>query len=668
VDPSSARSPAAVRDARSLAAGSGDRRRAGGLLAALLVVAVLGCLAGAGLLVDRHGARNAAADGATTLSDTYQDASHAATVEQSLERAWRLGRTRELLALQRRGAATVDQALDRVAAAGGPADRATVVRARALHERHLSAWAAETTSSRLPVGYAEQSSEDLQDLLTRAAGGAHGAAATARARAAGTGDVLLLLVLTGLAAVAAVGSVTLRIRRSALRAELLERQTERLALADALTGLPNRVVLRDRLEQTLLTVQRERVPAALLVIDLDCFKEINDALGHDYGDRLLAMIGPRLMGPLRASDTVARLGGDEFAVLLPRVADQDAALLVAEKLQEALIAPFDVEGLHLSIEASIGVAIAPDHGVDAGTLLQRADVAMYVAKNAGLSVSAYDSASDGNSPRRAALLGELRRAVDGDELFLAYQPKCSARSGSVEGVEALVRWQHPERGLLLPDEFVPLAERTGLIHPLTRLVLATALADCRRWLDRGIRLPVAVNLSARTLLDRTFADEVAQMLAYWGVPGDLLELEVTETALMADPDRARDLLEQLTGLGVVLAIDDFGTGYSSLASLRSLPVDEVKIDRSFVTSMLISPNDAFIVRSVIALAHDVGLRVVAEGVEDAATAAALAELGCDVVQGYHLGQAVRAEELMALLAAGRQVQRPVRVPRQLSVG
>jgi diguanylate cyclase (GGDEF)-like protein len=433
-----------------------------------------------------------------------------------------------------------------------------------------------------------------------------------------------------------------------------------MALVDALTGLPNRVVLRDRLEQALLTVQREGTSMALLVIDLDCFKDINDALGHDYGDRLLAQIGPRLIEPLRASDTVARMGGDEFGVLLPRVADLDAALLVAEKLQEALVAPFDVHGLPLSIEASIGIAFAPDHGLDAGNLLQRADVAMYVAKDGGLGVSAYDQALDGSSPTRAALLGELRRAVDGDELFLVYQPKCSAATGAVEGVEALVRWDHPERGELGPDEFLPLAERTGLIHPMTRRVLGLALADCRRWLDLGVQLPVAVNLSARTLLDRGFAAEVEQMLGYWRLPGHLLELEITETALMADPERARDLLEQLSALGVVLAIDDFGTGHSSLARLRTLPVDDVKIDRSFVTSMLTSPNDAFIVRSVIALAHDVGLRVVAEGVEDASTHAALAELGCDVVQGFHFGHALAGNELLRELRAGRTVAVPVR--------
>jgi EAL domain-containing protein (putative c-di-GMP-specific phosphodiesterase class I) len=288
---------------------------------------------------------------------------------------------------------------------------------------------------------------------------------------------------------------------------------------------------------------------------------------------------------------------------------------------------------------------------------------MYAAKDGGLGISAYDETLDGSSPSRAALLNELRRAVDENQLFLVYQPKCSTRTGAVEGVEALVRWHHPQRGLLLPDEFLPLAERTGLIHPLTRHVLTTALADCRRWLELGIELPVAVNLSARTLLDRSFPADVAQMLSYWRVPARLLELEVTETALMVDPERAGVLLEQLAQLGIVLAIDDFGTGYSSFASLRTLPVNDVKIDRSFVTPMLSSPTDAFIVRSVIALAHDVGLRVVAEGVEDASTHAALAELGCDVVQGYFLGMPVEADEMSARLAGGHVVATPVRRQR-----
>jgi diguanylate cyclase (GGDEF)-like protein len=634
--------------------------RAEAVIAGVMLPVVMLGLLGAALLVQRRAEAARAVDAATALSQTYQDASHAATVEQSLERAWRLGHDRRVLRLHAQVAQTMTQALDRVTAQGGASQRAVVDRARRTHAEHLRSFAGETRRPGGPGVPTEASAEDLQDLLSGRAEVTYADAARLRARGSETPYLLLLLVGICLSAGGGVASLGLRNRRTRRELRTLEERTQRLAQCDALTGLPNRVVLRDRLEQALLATRREGTPMALLVLDLDSFKEINDSLGHDYGDQLLAQLGPRLLGPLRASDTVARLGGDEFAVLLPKVADLNAALLVAEKLQEALIEPFDVHGLQLSVEASIGVVVAPDHGADAGTLLQRADVAMYVAKDGGLGVSAYDQTLDGSSPSRAALLNELRRAVDENELFLVYQPKCSAETGALEGVEARVRWQHPERGLLLPDEFLPLAERTGLIHPLTRHVLTAALADCRRWLELGVELPVAVNLSARTLLDRTFHAEIQQMLAYWQVPAHLLELEVTETALMVDPERARALLEELSALGIVLAIDDFGTGYSSFASLRTLPVDDVKIDRSFVTPMLSSPTDAFIVRSVIALAHDVGLRVVAEGVEDASTHAALAELGCDVVQGHYLGFPVLADELCARFAAGQVVSTPSR--------
>jgi diguanylate cyclase (GGDEF)-like protein len=629
----------------------------------VLLLTGLVALASAGWLVTSRSAEVRAAAAATTLSERYQDASHSATVEQSLERAWRLDRDASVLRLHTRAQRTLDVALARVADVGSFADRAVVTRARQLHADHLASFSAELRRRGSSGARSESTAEDLQDVLSAEAQRTYVRAAQARNTDSGSPYVLLLLMVICGAAAGAIALLAHRQRRARSDLRLLQEHTTRLALVDTLTGLPNRSVLRDRLDQALLVSHREGTPMALLVLDLDSFKEINDSLGHDYGDQLLIQLGARLQGPLRASDTVARMGGDEFGILLPKVGDLNAALLVAEKLQELLIDPFDVHGLQLSVEASIGVVLAPDHGIDAGTLLQRADVAMYVAKDSGLGVSAYDQQLDGSSPTRAALLNELRRAVDENELFLVYQPKYSAATDAIEGVEALVRWQHPERGLLLPDEFLPLAERTGLIHPLTRHVLSAALADCRTWLDQGIELPVAVNLSARTLLDRSFAAEVSQMLAYWGVPPRLLELEITETALMVDPHRARSLLDELCELGVVLAIDDFGTGYSSFASLRTLPVSDVKVDRSFVTPMLTSPTDAFIVRSVIALAHDVGLRVVAEGVEDAATHEALAELGCDVVQGYHLGVPVCPSAITAQLAAGRAVVTPNRARR-----
>ena len=626
----------------------------------LLAAAAFAGIAVAGL--DRVSTARAAV-AATNISDAYQDALHAAAVEQSLERAWRLGRQPEVMTWQARAARGLEEALGRVASSGSATDRAVVDRARASHAAHLAAVAqAVRTGKGADAAAAEATSEDLQDVLSDAAQRAYAFAAAAREETTLPLGLLVVLFVVAAGATAAALVVALGAAgRNARRYAALRDRTERLTFRDALTGLPNRAVLRDRLEQALLLGQREQTSTALLVLDLDRFKEINDALGHDYGDQLLAQIGPRLCGPLRGSDTVARLGGDEFGVLLPKVQDLSAALLVAEKLQATLLEPFRINGLPLSVEASIGVVIAPDHGIDGGTLLQRGDVAMYVAKDAGLGISSYDENLDGSSPARAAMLGELRRAIEENELVLDFQPKCAVATGALEGVEALVRWQHPTQGLLPPDRFLPLAERTGLVHPLTRHVLAAALAECRRWLDLGIELPVAVNLSARTLLDRNFAHDVEQMLAYWRVPGHLLELEVTETAVMADPERARALMELLAELGVVLAIDDFGTGYSSLVSLRTLPVHDLKIDRMFVTEMLSNPNDAFIVRSVIALAHDVGLRVVAEGVESAETLDALRELGCDVAQGYHLGRPMSGPELGRLLAGpGSDVVRPAR--------
>jgi diguanylate cyclase (GGDEF)-like protein len=630
---------------------------------ALLVLIALLCFAGAVLEGRARAAAVRESVGLTDLSDAWQDGVHAAAVEQSLERAWRLGREDDVLRWQARAADEVEAALDRIVAAGAPRDASAVEVARSRHAAHRASFAAERTAGTAAAAATESSSEELQDALSLQAHRAYDLAVASRRSTTAPPGLLLTLLLVGAGStVAALAIALVHARRSSARLSRLRRRTEHLAFHDGLTGLPNRVVLRDRLEQALLTGAREGSATALLIIDLDRFKEINDALGHDYGDLLLQALAPRLSGPLRTSDTVARLGGDEFAVLLPRVADLDAALLVAEKLQAALVHPFVIEGLSLSIEASIGVAVAPDHATDPGVLLQRADVAMYVAKDAGLGVSAYDRILDGSSPARAAMLGELRRAIEEGQLRLVFQPKRAVASGALEGVEALVRWQHPVHGLLSPEHFLPLAERTGLVHPLTRYVLGAALAECRRWLDVGIELPVAVNLSARSLLDRGFAEEVLQMLDFWRVPGSLLELEVTETAVMADPERARALMAQLATAGVVMAIDDFGTGYSSLASLRTLPVHDLKVDRTFVTDMLRSPNDAFIVRSVIALAHDVGLRVVAEGVEDEDVLQVLRELGCDVAQGYHIGAPVSGDEMRDAVAAlpPGGVARPVR--------
>ena len=429
-----------------------------------------------------------------------------------------------------------------------------------------------------------------------------------------------------------------------------QRRIKHQALSDALTGLPNRTLLHDRTDQAIRQADRELVPAALLLIDLDRFKEVNDTLGHHYGDQLLIQVGQRLRAALRQVDTVARLGGDEFAVLLPRIESGDGGVTVAKKLQAALEAPFLLEGLTLDVEASIGVALYPDHASDPEELLQRADIAMYTAKETHAGFVLFDPKQDQHSPKRLALLGELRRALEQHQLLLHYQPKVAAHTGTVLGVEALVRWQHPEHGLVPPAEFIPLAERTGLIVPLTHYVLDEALRQCHQWRDAGHELSVAVNVSARRLLDLQFPDEVGELLARHQVPAGLLVIELTESTIMADPVHALEILSRLNAMGVQLSIDDFGTGYSSMAYLKSLPVHELKVDRSFVSQMLGNSSDAVIVHSTIDLGRNLGLRVVAEGVENALTLQHLDLLGCHAVQGYHISRPVAPADLMTWLA------------------
>jgi diguanylate cyclase len=416
------------------------------------------------------------------------------------------------------------------------------------------------------------------------------------------------------------------------------------ALHDPLTGLPNRELFADRAEQAIRASDRGLQPAALLLLDLDRFKDVNDTLGHHHGDMLLGEVAARLTGALRAVDTVARLGGDEFAVLLPDVG-ADGAAAVAQKLRAVLHQPLTLDGVGLDLDASIGIVVYPDHGADAAELLQHADVAMYAAKQTHAGFVVYDPAVDQHSPRRLALLGGLRRALERDELVLHYQPKADLHTGQVLGVEALVRWQHPAHGLLGPGEFIPLAERTGLIHPLTRWVLETALRQAAGWRRAGHHLSIAVNVSTRSLLDRDFPEQVADLLAALQVPPASLVLEVTESAVMADPALALEILGRLHALGVGLALDDFGTGYSSMAYLKALPVDELKVDRSFIGHMTSSNSDAVIVRSTIDLGHNLGLHVVAEGVENRATWDELAALGCDTAQGYHLSRPMPAADL-----------------------
>ena len=416
-----------------------------------------------------------------------------------------------------------------------------------------------------------------------------------------------------------------------------EAALEHQALHDALTDLPNRVLLHDRMQQAIRAAQREQASVALLVMDVDRFKEVNDTFGHHIGDLLLEQLGERLGSALRSSDTIARLGGDEFAILLPSATYEDARQ-IADRLQHLLEQPFGLGGLQLEIDASIGIALAPDHASDADTLLRRADVAMYVAKRGNSGHALYTADRDQHSPMRLALVAELRRAIDNDELSLYFQPKVKMDTGKVTCAEALVRWQHPRHGLLSPDLFVPIAEQTGLIRPLSRWVMDAALRQVNRWRQDGLDLSVAVNLSMRNLHDPEIADMIRKLLARWGVPPTYLTIEITESSLMADAARAMEVLNRLRAMGVSISIDDFGTGYSSLAYLKRLPVHELKIDRSFVAQMGTDANDAAIVRSTVGLAHDLGLTVVAEGVEDQNTWDRLAAAGCDIAQGYFISR------------------------------
>ncbi|MBI3804888.1 MAG: EAL domain-containing protein [Nitrospirae bacterium] len=436
--------------------------------------------------------------------------------------------------------------------------------------------------------------------------------------------------------------------------DITERKTQAAALEyqathDTLTGLANRTLLYDRLEQAILAGKREEKPVALLVLDLDHFKEVNDTLGHSMGDTLLQQVGARIQAVLRASNTVARLGGDEFAVLLPETG-REGAITASQKILRGLERPFTLNGLNFHIGASIGVALFPIHGEGAALLLQRADVAMYAAKQEGSGCVLYTAEHDQFSPRRLVLMGELRSAIDQDQLFLQYQPKVTIAPYCVTGVEALVRWEHPQYGTNLPDQFIGIAEQTGLIEPLTFWVLNVALRQCRAWHEAGVKVSVAVNLSARNLQDSRFPDEIADLLRRHQLEGKWLELEITESVIMSDPARAIATLTRLNKIGVRFSIDDFGIGYSSLSYLRKLPVEAIKIDKSFVREMNTNEGDSLIVRSIIDLSHHLGLKVIAEGVENREIWDHLARLRCDAAQGYSISSPVSAEEFSVWFA------------------
>ncbi|HHM05231.1 MAG TPA: EAL domain-containing protein [Gammaproteobacteria bacterium] len=440
-----------------------------------------------------------------------------------------------------------------------------------------------------------------------------------------------LLVTAGLVIWIAIWGALILSRAMALRLEKHQQAMLHQAMHDPLTGLPNRAQLYRRLS---LLAAGDSPAFTLIVMDLDRFKDINDTLGHDCGDRLLQGIGARLGNALAGDEMVARLGGDEFAVLIPGL-DHSAAFTRAKEMQAVLRQPFPLSGIDIVVDASLGLAHYPDQGRDARVLIQRAEVAMYHAKQHHLGCVAYSAELDPYTVRRLTIMGDLQRAIEEDQLVPYYQPKVNLRYQRTEGVEVLLRWRHPVLGLLGPEDFIPLAEQSALIRPLTEWVLNAALCQCRAWREAGMGLGVAVNLSPKNLHDVCLPVKVAALLERWQVPPSALTLEITETALMADPRHALKILTQLHTMGVKLSIDDFGTGYSSLVYLKELPVSEIKIDRSFVLDMLHDDNDAVIVHSTLDLGHNLGCRVVAEGVENDATLERLRQLGCDSVQGYY---------------------------------
>ena len=429
-----------------------------------------------------------------------------------------------------------------------------------------------------------------------------------------------------------------------LRVEAAE--SEHQAMHDALTGLPNRLLFSASLEEKL----QGSSAVAVLLLDLDRFKEVNDTLGHHNGDLLLQQVGGRLRSALRHGDVIARLGGDEFAILLGDVEGEEAAVHVANGIVGLFERPFPIGDVSVDVGVSIGIAVAPFHGDQAGPLVQRADVAMYTAKADQSGVELYNPERDSYSAERLALVGELRQAITNGDLEVYFQPQIDMRTGNAFGAEALVRWRHPTRGLIPPDDFISIAEHTGLIRPLTELVLEKSLECSRTWRDMGRPLRVSVNISARSLLQPTLADDVYALLRHHGVPAGDVCLEVTETSVMADPRRTIGTLERLRALGLTVAVDDFGTGHSALAYIRRLPVGEIKIDKSFVMSMASDASSEAIVRTIVDLACNLELVVVAEGVETEEVRDTLLALGCPVAQGYLYSRPLPQDQMMRWLS------------------
>jgi diguanylate cyclase len=610
------------------------------------------------LQIDRAASTSAA-------GDMYRQARFFAVSEDADLNTYRLEGSPVARAENASAAASLVTTLDALQVREGPAtgggDGTTVAALIALQQRYEPL--AQRVVGYVDAGQAAQAGqleidqlEPLRDQLTGQLGALaqrHHVEAAATLRAAHRAGLQLrwgtpIALVLALLLIMGIWRISRRHRRT----------VQRQGLYDALTGLPNRSLFADRAEHLLAVARRSGEEPVVMLVDLDRFRDVNETLGHQHGDDLLIQVGARISAVLRPGDTVARLGGDEFGVLVTD-GGPETGNNVAGRVLRSLQHPFNLDGVDVGIEASIGIAAGaggrfgrPSTTVaeQAAQLLRDAEFALYQAKTDRCGFRLFVASTNGSTTTRLALLGELRQALERDELVLHYQPKIAADTGELLGVEALVRWEHPTRGLLAPGEFIALAESTTLIGPLTAVVLDKALRFSRSWLDRGIRLPVAVNISARSLLDREFASNIAARLAERELPPDLLWVELTESTIMSDADRAIGILHELRAIGVRLSVDDFGTGYSSMAYLKVLPVDELKIDRSFVKGMTTDKSDAVLVQSAIDLGHNLGLSVVAEGVEDELTLVALKDLRVDVVQGYQLGRPMTRENLKEWIA------------------
>jgi diguanylate cyclase (GGDEF)-like protein len=624
-----------------------------GVLLALTALSVLGAAS------TRRSAQTASRS--AVLAGAYNRAFNAVAAEESLERKYRLEPSSAVRDRHRQAGDDLLEALDDVYAHGTTGDRDLVTSLRSLDAGYVTAIARlfaavdagdPATVLRIDNDEVDPAFERISELV-QAATDEHARAAQQtllqlhRVESAVFATTVAGFAV-GLALLAAFTVVTVGYQRALLRQSA---DSRRRALHDELTGLPNRVLLNERLADAV----QAGGSTAVMILDLDRFKEVNDTLGHSQGDDLLCQVAQRIRATVRADDTVARLSGDEFAVLLPGTGTHEA-LALADRLTGELHRSFVIGSVTVDVETSIGVAASAQPDA-ADALLRGADIAMHAAKEAKTGAVLYSPDMHTGDAGRLQLLGDLRRALDaGDQLALHYQPKIDLGSGVVCGAEALLRWNHPVRGAVSPAEFIPIAETTGLINRLTVCVLRHAIGQARAWLDDGNPVTIAVNLSSRCLLDPTLVEQVTGLLHEFGLPPTLLRLEVTETAVMANPALALATLTRLHDLGIKLSIDDFGTGYSSMSYLKRLPIDELKVDRSFVAGMDSDRDDAALVRGTIDLGHNLGLTVVAEGVETAAHVAALRKLGCDVAQGYHYARPMPAAAFTGWLR--QQTARP----------